>query len=157
MTTRTDDPFHEESCAWGGDEGAPTFEDPGEDCPALVREHARRPRNFGHMSPGLADGFALLDDPACGDRLELWLMIEGGRIFDIRFKSNGCPSTIAVNSMLTELVLGKTVAAAKQLDNADIEAAFDGGIELQGGCPLAGIRALRAAIEDYEIKKQGHR
>ncbi len=48
------------------------------------------------------------------------------------------PSTIAVNSMLTELALGKTVAEAKLLSNADIEKAFEGGIELQTGCPLGG-------------------
>lgn len=147
-----DDPFYEESCAWGGAEGAPKFDDPGEDCPALVREHALHPRNFGDMSEGLADGYAVLDDPACGDKLEVWLMIEGGCVFDIRFKSNGCASTIAVNSMLTELALGKTIAEAKQLNNTDIEAAFKGAIELQGNCPLAGIRVLQMAIEDYEKK-----
>ncbi len=152
MTTRTDDPFHEDSCAWGGEEGAPKFEDPGEDCPALVREHALRPRNFGEMSPGLADGYALLDDPSCGDRLELWLIIEQGRIFDIRFKSNGCASTIAVNSMLTELALGRTVAEARALGNADIESAFKGGIELKSGCPLAGIKALQMALDDCKKK-----
>ena len=149
-----DNPFHEDSCAWGGVEGAPKLEDPGEDCPALVREHAVRPRNFGEMSEGLADGYALLDDPACGDKIELWLMIEEGRVFEIRFKSNGCASTIAVNSMLTELALGKTIAEAKLLGNTDIEAAFKGGIELQTGCPLASIRALQMAIEDFEKKKK---
>jgi nitrogen fixation protein NifU and related proteins len=146
------DQFQEDSCAWGGVEGAPKLEDPGEDCPALVREHAVRPRNFGDMSPGLADGYALLDDPSCGDKIELWLMIEEGRVFEIRFKSNGCASTIAVNSMLTELARGKTVAEAKKLGNADIEAAFEGGIELKTGCPLAGIKALQMAIADYEKK-----
>ncbi|RPJ05666.1 MAG: hypothetical protein EHM37_21250, partial [Deltaproteobacteria bacterium] len=65
MKTHSDDPFHEESCAWGGQEGAVKFEDPGPDCPALVRDHALHPRNFGTMSPGLADGYALLDDPSC--------------------------------------------------------------------------------------------
>ena len=146
------DPFQEDSCAWGGVEGAPKLDDPGEDCPALVREHALRPRNFGEMSDGLADGYALLNDPACGDKIELWLLVEGGRIFDLRFKSNGCASTIAVNSMLTELALGKTIAEAKAISNDDIVAAFEGGIELQTGCPLAGIRALQMAIEDYEKK-----
>jgi nitrogen fixation NifU-like protein len=146
------DPFYEDSCAWGGAEGAPKLSDPGEDCHALVREHALQPRNFGEMSDGLADGYALLNDPACGDKIELWLMIEEGRIFDIRFKSNGCASTIAVNSMLTELALGKTVAEAKQLRNTDIESAFQGGIELQTGCPLAGIKALHMAIDDFEKK-----
>lgn len=146
--------FSEESCAWGGAEGAPKLEDPGEDCPALVREHAVRPRNFGEMSPGLADGYALLDDPACGDKIELWIMIEDGRVFDIRFKSNGCATTIAVNSMLTELALGKSIAEARQLGNTDIEAAFEGAIELRAGCPLAGIKALQMALEDCEKKKK---
>ena len=149
-----ENPFSEESCAWGGPEGAPKLDDPGDDCPALVREHAVRPRNFGEMSPGLADGYAQLDDPACGDKIELWIMVEDGRIFDIRFKSNGCATTIAVNSMLTELALGKTVDAAKRLTNDDIEKAFEGGIELQTGCPLAGIKALQMALEDFEKKKK---
>jgi nitrogen fixation NifU-like protein len=104
------------------------------------------------MSDGLADGYALLDDPACGDKIELWIMVEDERVFDIRFKSNGCATTIAVNSMLTELALGKTVTQAKQLGNTDIESAFQGGIELQPGCPLASIRALQMAIADYEKK-----
>ncbi|MBN2108546.1 MAG: iron-sulfur cluster assembly scaffold protein [Deltaproteobacteria bacterium] len=73
-------------------------------------------------------------------------------MFDIRFKTNGCASTIAANSMLTELALGKTIAEAKQLSNADIEAAFADAIVLQGSCPLAGIKALQMAIADYEKK-----
>ena len=109
-----DDPFYEESCAWGGAEGAPKFEDPGEDSPALVREHAVQPRNFGEMSEGLADGYALLNDPACGDKIELWIMIENGRVFDIRFKSNGCASTIAVNSMLDRACPGKNNCGCKK-------------------------------------------
>ena len=149
-----ENPFSEESCAWGGPEGAPKLDDPGDDCPALVREHAVRPRNFGEMSPGLADGYAQLDDPACGDTIELWIMVEDGRVFDIRFKSNGCATTIAVNSMLTELALGKSIAEARQLGNADIEAAFEGAIELQTGCPLAGIKALQMALEDFEKKNK---
>lgn len=149
-----ENPFSEESCAWGGVEGAPKLEDPGENCPPLVREHAVRPRNFGEMSPGLADGYSLIDDPACGDKIELWIMIEDDRVFDIRFKSNGCATTIAVNSMLTELALGKSIAEARQLCNADIEAAFEGAIELQTGCPLAGIKALQMALEDFEKKNK---
>ena len=52
-----DDPFYEELCAWGGVEGAPKLEDPGVNCPALVREHAVRPCNFGaERFPDLSEG-----------------------------------------------------------------------------------------------------
>ena len=147
-----DDPFYEELCAWGGVEGAPKLEDPGVNCPALVREHAVRPRNFGDMSEGLADGYALLDDPACGDKIELWIMIEDGRVFDIRFKSNGCAAAIAANSMMTTLALGRTIAEAQQLTDHDIVTAFHGEFEKQGECPLAGIQALHQALEQYKKK-----
>jgi len=149
-----DNPFYEESCAWGKSEGAPVFEDPGKDCPALVREHALHPRNFGEMSPGLADGYALLCDRGCDDRLELWIMVEDGRIFDIRFKTNGCPETIAACSMATELASGKTVEEAKKITDAEIAKAFGTMPSGHTGCPLAGTGALQAAIADYENKKE---
>jgi NifU-like protein involved in Fe-S cluster formation len=60
---------------------------------------------------------------------------------------------LQVNSMLTNLALGKTVAEAKKLCNADIKTAFQSTIGLQTGCPLAGIQALSMSIADYEIHK----
>lgn len=141
------------ACAYSEAEGLTKLKDPGDSYNDLVRDHAVNPRNFGEMSPGLADGHVLLRDPACGDTLELWIMVEGGRIFDIRFRSNGCPETIATCSMATELALGKKVAEAKKIrDDAIIKTL--GYMPLQHpGCTLVGVRALRAAIKDYEKKK----
>jgi nitrogen fixation NifU-like protein len=61
-------------------------------------------------------------------KVELWILVEEGRIFDIRFKSNGCAATLAANSMITRLALGKTVEEAKQLKDEDIIAAFRGPV-----------------------------
>ena len=116
----------------------------------LLEDHARNPRNFGDMSEGLADSHVSIIDPACGDRVDLWILIEGGRIFDIRFRSNGCAATLAANSMMTQLALGKTVEEAQQLKDGDIVAAFQGELVQQAGCPLAGVQALHRALEQYE-------
>lgn len=141
------------NCAYGEAEGLARLKDPGNAYNDLVRDHAMNPRNFGEMSPGLADGHVLLHDPLCKDRLELWLMVEDGRIFDIRFNSNGCPETIATCSMATELALGKTVAEAKKMRDADIIKALGYPALQHPGCTLVGVRALQAAIQDYEKKR----
>ena len=116
----------------------------------LLEDHAQNPRSFGDMSEGLADSYVSIIDPACGDRVEFWILIEEGRIFDIRFRSNGCAATLAANSMMTQLALGKTVTEAKQLTDEDIVAAFQGELIHQPGCPLAGVQALQRALEQYE-------
>ncbi len=116
----------------------------------LLQDHAQNPRNFGDMSEGLADSHVSITDPACGDTLELWILVEEGRIFDIRFRSNGCAATRAANSMMTQLALGKTVEEAKELTDEDIVAAFQGELVQQTGCPLAGVQALHKALEQYQ-------
>jgi nitrogen fixation NifU-like protein len=116
----------------------------------LLADHAQNPRNFGDMSEGLADSYVSITDPSCGDKVELWVLVEEGRIFDIRFKSDGCATTLAANSMMTQLALGKTVEEAKQLKDDDIVAAFQGELAPQAGCPLAGVQALHRALEQYE-------
>ena len=141
-------------CAYSEAEGLTSLEDPGPECNALVREHAVNPRNFGDMSEGLADGYACIVDPECGDRVELWIIVEKERIFDLRFKSNGCASTRAANSMMTVLALGKTVHEAKQLQDENILSSFHGALDHKRGCPLSGVEALHTAIEAYEAKSK---
>jgi nitrogen fixation NifU-like protein len=116
----------------------------------LLEDHAQNPRNFGDMSEGFADSYVSITDPSCGETVELWIIVEEGRIFDIRFKSNGCASTLAANSMMTQLALGKTIEEAKHLTDQDVVAAFQEELVRQSGCPLAGVQALHRALEQYE-------
>ncbi len=120
----------------------------------LLEDHAQNPRNFGDMSEGLADSYISITDPSCGDRVELWILVEEGRIFDIRFKSNGCAATLAANSMMTQLALGKTVEEAQQLTDQDVVAAFQGALAQQSGCPLAGVQALHKALEQWNARRE---
>lgn len=140
------------TCAYSEADGRVMLEDPGSDYPEIIRDHAVNPRNFGEMSDGLADGYAMIVDPSCNDKVEVWILVEAGRVFDIRFKSDGCPGTIAANSMMTVLALGKTVKTAKQLTDEDVFSAFKGGLDYKRGCPLAGMQGLKQAIQSYEQK-----
>jgi len=75
----------------------------------VILDHNRKPRNFGRLeAPALhADGH----NPLCGDRLTVFLRLEGDRIEDIRFEGKGCAISTASASLMTEAVKGKDRAA----------------------------------------------
>jgi len=114
----------------------------------VVIEHFMCPRNVGELPR--ADGFGLVGDPSCGDQMKLWIAVCGGRIAEIAFKSFGCPGAIATSSMLTALAEGKSIEEAKRITDDDVVEALGGIPEKKRHCSLLGVRALQAAIEDWE-------
>jgi nitrogen fixation protein NifU and related proteins len=81
----------------------------------VILDHNKRPRNFGKLesSDSHADGH----NPLCGDRLTVFLKMDGDRVEDIRFEGKGCAISTASASMMTEAIKGK--------DRADIGQLFD--------------------------------
>jgi len=79
----------------------------------VIVDHNRSPRNFGPMEDAdrKLEGF----NPLCGDRLTLYLKMDGDRIGDIRFDGHGCAISVASASLMTEAMKGKTVAEAEAL------------------------------------------
>ena len=79
----------------------------------VILDHNRRPRNF-HALAGAshsADGY----NPLCGDRLTLYLKVEGDLIADVSFEGAGCAISKASASMMTDALKGRTVAEANLL------------------------------------------
>lgn len=79
----------------------------------IIVEHNRSPRNFKRVDP--ADRTAEGNNPLCGDRIELFVKLEDGRITDIGFQGKGCAISQASASLMTGAVKGKTVAEAEAL------------------------------------------
>jgi nitrogen fixation NifU-like protein len=79
----------------------------------IIVDHNRSPRNFGPMEDAdrKLEGF----NPLCGDRLTLYLKMDGDRIDDIHFDGHGCAISVASASLMTEAMKGKTVAEAEAL------------------------------------------
>jgi nitrogen fixation protein NifU and related proteins len=78
----------------------------------VILDHNRRPRNFRTIEPARhAEGF----NPLCGDRLTVYLKVEGDRIQDASFQGSGCAISKASASLMTEAVKGKTLAEASGL------------------------------------------
>ena len=79
----------------------------------VIVDHNRKPRNFRPMQD--ADSHAEGFNPLCGDRLTLFVRLDGDRIADVSFQGSGCAISVASASLLTESVKGRTVAEAEQL------------------------------------------
>lgn len=80
------------------------------------------PRNVGEMSD--ADAVGTVGNPDCGDMLRMWIKFReenGRKVIDrASFQSFGCQTAIAVASMATEMLKGRTVEEARALDAAQL-------------------------------------
>jgi len=79
----------------------------------LVLDHGKHPRNFHGMEG--ADRQSVGYNPLCGDKLTLYVKLEGERIVDVSFQGSGCAISTASASLLTEALKGKTRAEVGQL------------------------------------------
>jgi nitrogen fixation NifU-like protein len=75
-----------------------------------VLDHFENPRNAGTLDAPSAK--ISVENPVCGDILELSARLEAGRIAEARFRTRGCVTALACSSLLTELLSGKTPAEA---------------------------------------------
>jgi len=111
-----------------------------------VIDHAMNPRNVGSMPN--ADGFARVTGP-CGDTMEIWLRVKQDRIVEASFWTDGCGTTIAAGSMVTELVKGKSAVQAMRITQDDVLKALGGLPEDSHHCALLAANTLREAVKDY--------
>lgn len=79
----------------------------------VIVDHNRNPRNFRPMPD--ADAHAEGFNPLCGDRLTLYVKLDGETIRDVAFQGSGCAISVAAASLLTESVKGRTVPEAERL------------------------------------------
>jgi nitrogen fixation NifU-like protein len=101
-------------------------------------DHFEHPRNPGEVAN--PDVTVQLENPACGDILKLSMKVANGHILDIRFLARGCVPAMACGSALTELVKGRTAAAAAQLRREEL-------VQAIGGLPEASTHASHLAMD----------
>jgi nitrogen fixation NifU-like protein len=79
----------------------------------VILDHNRRPHNFRVIDAASAkqEGY----NPLCGDRLTLYLTLDGDVIKDAAFQGSGCAISKASASLMTDAVKGKSVAEARSL------------------------------------------
>ena len=97
----------------------------------LILDHGKRPHNF--RIPSKASHEALGHNPLCGDRLHLYLDLDGaGKISDAAFQGSGCAISTASASMMTDMVKGLSEAEAEKLFTYLHEACTGGTASTEG-------------------------
>ena len=116
----------------------------------LVMDHFSNPRNVGEIED--ADGIGQIGNPVCGDVMRISIAVEDDRIEDVKFKTFGCGAAVATSSMVTEMVMGKTLAAAADISNKAVAEALGGLPPNKMHCSNLAADALHLAIQDYLVK-----
>ncbi len=121
-----------------------------------VLDHFEEPKNYGKITD--PDGVGKVGNPICGDMMYLYIKVvendQGEEIIaDIKFQTFGCVAAISVSSMATEMLKGKTIAAAQDLDAGEIIDSLEGLPPVKRHCSVLAIDALNEALYDYFIRQ----
>ncbi|MFC1846179.1 iron-sulfur cluster assembly scaffold protein [Chloroflexota bacterium] len=110
-----------------------------------VVDHSMNPRNLG--VPDKADGHAVIKGP-CGDTMGIWLKVKDDIILEANFTTDGCGTSIASGSMITELAKGKKLVDAIQIGQQDVLGALGGLPEDHEHCALLAANTLKEAVQN---------
>ena len=112
-----------------------------------ILDHYQNPRNFGTLPK--PDISVEDSNPLCGDKIRMDLLVEDGRVTDVRFSGVGCSISRAAASMLTEEIKGKTLEEVKRIGREEVLEML--GIELQHAQPHVG-RFAQQPIDQWRQK-----
>jgi len=123
-----------------------------EDLEQRIEEAIRNPRNLGEMEG--ADAVGTVGSPDCGDMLRMWVKFkdqDGVKVIDrATFQTFGCQTAIAVASVATELIAGKTVDEALSLSGQELSAPLGALPPMKIHCAQLVENALRSALVQEE-------
>jgi len=119
-----------------------------ENLEARIEAAVKNPRNLGEMEN--ADAVGTVGSSECGDMLRMWLKFkeeDGRKIIDrATFQSFGCQTAIAVASVATELLAGKTIAEAQAMSGEELAAPLGALPPVRIHCAQLVEGALRSAL-----------
>ena len=125
------------------------------DLQAKIEQAVKNPRNLGEMKD--ADAIGTVGSADCGDMLRMWLKFkeeDGRKVIDrATFQTFGCQTAIAVASVATEMLAGKTIAEAKAMSGEQLAAPLGALPPVKIHCAQLVEGALRAALSTDEPPK----
>jgi nitrogen fixation protein NifU and related proteins len=114
-----------------------------------VMSHFMNPHNVGEIED--ADGVGEIGNPVCGDMMTFYIKVKDNRIEDVKYKTFGCGAAIAVSSMVSDMVKGKTLQEALTVTPDKVATELEGLPKNKMHCSNLGSQALRKAIRNYAV------
>jgi NifU-like protein involved in Fe-S cluster formation len=119
-----------------------------DDLQSRIEEAVKNPRNLGEMKD--ADAIGTVGSADCGDMLRMWVKFKeenGRKVIDrATFQTFGCQTAIAVASVATEMLAGKTVAEAQSMSGQELAGALGPLPPVKIHCAQLVEGALRSAL-----------
>jgi NifU-like protein involved in Fe-S cluster formation len=105
---------------------------------AAVLDHFEHPRHSGDLPDATVS--VRVENPACGDIMQLALKVEEGIVTAARFRTRGCVASIACSSAITELIYGKSIAEVRKIEREQLLTSL-------GGLPRESLHASHLAMD----------
>jgi nitrogen fixation protein NifU and related proteins len=114
----------------------------------FVLDHVKNPRNVGELPD--ANASARVRSKEDGDLLQLQMRIDNSIVISARFKVFGCGAAIATGSVLTELVIGKTIDEIQTITNEQLSQMMGGLPPEKIHCSVLAEQAIAEAVKNYK-------
>jgi NifU-like protein involved in Fe-S cluster formation len=125
-----------------------------DDLESKIEDAIKNPRNLGEMKD--ADAVGTVGSADCGDMLRMWIKFKdenGQKVIDrATFQSFGCQTAIAVASVATEMLTGKTIAEARSMSGEELSAPLGPLPPVKIHCAQLVESALRSALDGGQNK-----
>lgn len=118
-----------------------------------ILDHSKHPKNYGKLEGAThhAEGY----NPLCGDRVEVFVTLDGERVADIHFIGQGCAISTASASLMTEALKGKSKAEALALFeklHGVVTGQPEHGSGTEGLAPELGKLAVLEGVKQYPLR-----
>lgn len=116
---------------------------------SVILDHNKTPRNFRELPPPAshAEGY----NPLCGDRLTVWIDVDGDTVKDVAFLGNGCAISKASASLMTAAVKGKSRADAMALAD-EFQKLVTGRLEGDAERKALGKLQALAGVSEFPVR-----
>ncbi len=119
-----------------------------------ILDHQKKPRNFRRLDEPVRkmEGY----NPLCGDKVTVYVKLDGDRIQDVSFQGSGCAISTASASMMTETLKGKTLADAEAVFRSfhDLVTGKENApdVERLGNVERLGKLAVFAGVREFPVR-----
>ena len=110
-------------------------------------DHFEHPRNVGPIEN--ADVHVRVENPACGDILELFASVRDGKVAELTFKAKGCVPAMACGSLITEMARGKSLTETQAISREAVVGQIGGLPAASGHAAQLAVDALRALVKRF--------
>jgi nitrogen fixation protein NifU and related proteins len=114
----------------------------------IILDYYRHPRNKGSLPSHQIH--ARDSNPLCGDIIEIQMQLDNGHVKDVKYNGQGCAISQASASMLTELVMGKSLDEVRKISKEEILSLIGGELSaVRLKCALLSLKVLKTGVYSY--------